>query len=240
MTARAPTSTPSSSALPAPTNASSSTMTGRAPGGSSTPPIVTPAARWTRDPIWAHDPTRTWESTIVSGPTQAPTFRYEGGMTTTPSPRWTPRLTAVPPGTIRHGPPARSVRGGTAARSRKVRGPTVQSTEIRSAKRARIAAFTSGRTRQPSAAVGSGSAARRRPASRSSRTVLGSIASEELPRVVVPVVMRRPRAKPRAPRSGRRSPRRARAPGASRRWPPARVRRAAAAAPAPCRSRAGP
>ena len=42
MTAPRPTSTPSSSALPAPTNASSSTMTGRAPGGSRTPPMVTP------------------------------------------------------------------------------------------------------------------------------------------------------------------------------------------------------
>ena len=66
MTASRPTRTPSSSAQPAPTKASSSTMTGRAPGGSSTPPIVTPAARWTLAPICAHEPTSTCESTIVA------------------------------------------------------------------------------------------------------------------------------------------------------------------------------
>ncbi len=199
MTAPRPTSTPSSRALPAPTNASSSTMTGRAPGGSSTPPIVTPAPRWTRAPIWAHDPTSTCESTIVAAPTHAPMLTYDGGMITTSSPRCAPRRTAVPPGTIRHGPPARSSRGGTPARSRKVSGPAVQSIVVRSAKQARIAVLTSGRTRQPSGADGSGSAARRRPASRSARNVAGSIAvggslatSAGAGRESVSVVMRPP------------------------------------------------
>ena len=77
------------------------------------------------------------------GPTQAPTLTYDGGITTTSEPRNAPRRTAVPPGTIRHGPPPRSVRGGTAARSLKVNGPTVQSTVVRSAKQARIAVLTS-------------------------------------------------------------------------------------------------
>ena len=74
MTASRPMRTPSSSAQPAPANASSSTMTGRAPGGSSTPPMVTPAARWTRAPICAHEPTSTCESTIVASPIHAPTL----------------------------------------------------------------------------------------------------------------------------------------------------------------------
>ena len=131
--------------------------------------MVTPAARWTRAPIWAHDPTRTCESTIVPAPTQAPTLTYEGGITTTPSPRCAPRRTAVPPGTIRHGPPARSARGGIAARSRKVSGPAVQSTRgpVREAGEDR--GLDLGPDRQPSGAVGSGSAARTRPASRSAR-----------------------------------------------------------------------
>src|ERR671914_693409 len=61
--------TPSPRTLPSPTRApcvtmhrlpsraSSSTTTGTAFGGSSTPPIPTPPARWTRSPICAHDPT---------------------------------------------------------------------------------------------------------------------------------------------------------------------------------------
>ena len=87
MTAPAPTSTPSSSDVPAPTNAPSSTMTGLAPAGSSTPPIVTPADRCTRDPTCAHEPTSTCESIIVSSPIHAPTFTNDGGMITTPGPR---------------------------------------------------------------------------------------------------------------------------------------------------------
>ena len=59
-------------------NAPSSTMTGRAPGGSSTPPMPTPPARWTPAPIWAPEPTVAQVSTIVSGPTQAPMFTYDG------------------------------------------------------------------------------------------------------------------------------------------------------------------
>ena len=48
--------------------APSSTITGRAPGGSSTPPIPTPPARWTPAPIWAPEPTVAQVSTIVFGP----------------------------------------------------------------------------------------------------------------------------------------------------------------------------
>ena len=87
MTAPVLTSTPSRSAAWAPTKTSSSTITGRRPGGSRTPPIWTPAERWTRAPIWAHEPTRTCESTMVPSPTQAPTLTYEGGMIVTPGAR---------------------------------------------------------------------------------------------------------------------------------------------------------
>ena len=66
--------------------------------------MTTPAARWTSEPIWAHEPTRTWLSTIVRSPIQAPMFTYDGGITTTPAPRWAPARMLVPPGTIRHGP----------------------------------------------------------------------------------------------------------------------------------------
>src|SRR6185503_15680764 len=165
ITAPRETNTPSSNRDPAPTNASSSTITGRAPAGSRTPPIVTPAARWTRAPIWAHDPTSTCESTIVPAPTHAPTLTYDGGITTTPGSRWAPLRIAVPPGTIRRSGPG-SI-GGKAARSRKASGPASHAVDVRSANAARIAAFTSGLTRQPSGAVGSGSAARSRPAVRS-------------------------------------------------------------------------
>ena len=46
-------------------NASSSTTTGTAFAGSSTPPMPTPPARCTFLPIWAHDPTVAQVSTIV-------------------------------------------------------------------------------------------------------------------------------------------------------------------------------
>ena len=48
-----------------PTNASSSTTTGTAFGGSSTPPMPTPPERWTFLPIWAAEPTVAQVSTIV-------------------------------------------------------------------------------------------------------------------------------------------------------------------------------
>src|ERR1700760_2499639 len=72
-----------------PRNAPSSTITGRAPGGSSTPPIPTPPARWTFAPICAPDPTVAHVSTIVPDPTQAPMFTYDG-MSTTPGERYAP------------------------------------------------------------------------------------------------------------------------------------------------------
>ena len=84
MTAPRLTSTPSSSAAWAPTKTSSSTMTGRRPAAPARRRSGPPAERWTRDPIWAHEPTRTCESTIVPSPTQAPTLMYEGGMIVTP------------------------------------------------------------------------------------------------------------------------------------------------------------
>ena len=120
--------------MPAPTNASSSTITGRAPAGSSTPPIVTPAARWTRSPICAHDPTRTCESTIVPAPTHAPTLTYDGGITTTPGAEVGAGPDRRPAGHDPRGP-ARDRSGGSAARSWNANGPTVH--ESRSSGRAK-------------------------------------------------------------------------------------------------------
>ena len=74
MTAPAPTRTPSTITAREPTNAPSSTITGAACGGSSTPPIPTPPARCTSAPIWAQEPTVAQVSTIVRGPTHAPMF----------------------------------------------------------------------------------------------------------------------------------------------------------------------
>ena len=74
----APSTAPSSISTPSvtmqrePMNAPSSTMTGRAPGGSSTPPMPTPPARWTSRPICAPLPTVAQVSTIVPEPTRAP------------------------------------------------------------------------------------------------------------------------------------------------------------------------
>ena len=98
-TAPAPTRTPSVTMQRDPMNAPSSTITGAAWGGSSTPPIPTPPARWTSAPIWAHEPTVAHVSTIVRGPTQAPMFTYPG-ISTTPSARYAP-CRATPGGTTR-------------------------------------------------------------------------------------------------------------------------------------------
>ena len=57
-----------------PMKASSSTTTGTAFGGSSTPPMPTPPERCTRSPIWAQEPTVAQVSTMVPAPTQAPMF----------------------------------------------------------------------------------------------------------------------------------------------------------------------
>ena len=51
-----------------PIRQSSSTITGAACGGSSTPPMPTPPERCTLAPIWAHDPTVAQVSTIVLAP----------------------------------------------------------------------------------------------------------------------------------------------------------------------------
>ena len=60
--------TPSTTIAREPMNASSSTITGRALTGSSTPPMPAPPARWTFAPICAHEPTVAHVSTIVPGP----------------------------------------------------------------------------------------------------------------------------------------------------------------------------
>ncbi len=73
-TAPASTTTPSTRMQRLPMKAPSSTITGRAAGGSSTPPMPTPPLRWTSRPIWAQDPTVAQVSTIVPAPTQAPMF----------------------------------------------------------------------------------------------------------------------------------------------------------------------
>ena len=83
---------------------SSPIMTGAACGGSSTPPIPTPPERWTRSPICAHEPTVAQVSTIVSAPTRAPMFTYDG-IITTPGARWAPQR-AEAPGTTRTPAPA--------------------------------------------------------------------------------------------------------------------------------------
>src|SRR6516165_5725515 len=53
-TASSSTTTPSTTMARLPMNAPSSTMTGRAAGGSSTPPSPTPPERWTPFPTCAH------------------------------------------------------------------------------------------------------------------------------------------------------------------------------------------
>src|SRR5512140_649672 len=73
-TAPASTTTPSTTIEREPRNAPSSTITGWACGGSSTPPIPTPPDRCTPLPICAHEPTVAHVSTIVPPPTHAPTF----------------------------------------------------------------------------------------------------------------------------------------------------------------------
>src|SRR3990170_5091292 len=85
-TARSPTTTPSTTMQREPTKAPSSTITGFACTGSSTPPMPTPPDRWTSAPICAHEPTVAHVSTIVRGPTQAPMLTNPG-MRTTPSER---------------------------------------------------------------------------------------------------------------------------------------------------------
>ena len=55
-TASLPTCTPSTTMQREPMNAPSSTITGAACSGSSTPPMPTPPLKWTSAPIWAHEP----------------------------------------------------------------------------------------------------------------------------------------------------------------------------------------
>src|SRR6478736_3067819 len=119
-TAPAPTRTPSVRIAREPMNAPSSTITGRAPGGSSTPPMPTPPARCTSAPICAPEPTVAQVSTIVFGPTQAPMFTYDG-INTTPGERYAP-YRAVAGGTTRT--PSASYPDFSGILSRYSNGPT--------------------------------------------------------------------------------------------------------------------
>ena len=89
MTVLAPRTASSSISVPSttmhrlPMKQPSSMMFGRAPGGSSTPPIPTPPARWTFSPTCAQEPTVAQVSTIVPVPTRAPMFT-KPGITTAP------------------------------------------------------------------------------------------------------------------------------------------------------------
>src|SRR5579859_911655 len=78
---------------------SSSTTTGTAFGGSSTPPIPTPPDRCTFLPIWAHEPTVAQVSTIVPESTYAPMLVNEG-ISTVPGAMYAPQR-AIAPGTTR-------------------------------------------------------------------------------------------------------------------------------------------
>src|SRR5205085_7329302 len=100
-TARSRTIVPSYTPQPPPTSTSSSTITGSAPTGSSTPPTWTAAERCTRFPICAHEPTSAWLSIIVPSSTYAPALTYIGGIHTTPGARYAPSRTDDPPGTMR-------------------------------------------------------------------------------------------------------------------------------------------
>src|SRR2546427_1377631 len=100
-TARRPTIVPSYTPQLPPTSTSSSTITGSAPTGSSTPPTWAAAERCTRFPTWAHEPTSTWLSIMVPSSTYAPTFTYIGGMHTTPGATYAPSRMLEPPGTMR-------------------------------------------------------------------------------------------------------------------------------------------
>src|SRR3954463_5403471 len=88
-TASRPMPTPSTTRQREPRNAPSSTITGRAPGGSSTPPIPTPPAGGPSAPICAPEPAVAQVSTIVFGPTHAPMFTYDG-ISTTPGDKYAP------------------------------------------------------------------------------------------------------------------------------------------------------
>src|SRR2546426_312717 len=73
-TASSSTRTPSTTMHRLPMNAPSSMITGRAPGGSRTPPSPTPPERCTPRPTWAQEPTVAQVSTMLPAPTRAPMF----------------------------------------------------------------------------------------------------------------------------------------------------------------------
>ena len=88
-TASSSMSVPSTTMQRLPMKQPSSMMLGRAPGGSSTPPIPTPPARCTFSPTWAQEPTVAQVSTIVPAPTRAPMLTKHG-MSTAPAATWLP------------------------------------------------------------------------------------------------------------------------------------------------------
>src|SRR6266850_1464008 len=154
-----------------PTITSSSTITGTAPTGSSTPPICAAALRCTFLPICAHEPTSACESTSVPSPTYAPTLMYIGGMQMTPGARYAPSRMADPPGTTRT-PLAGSIRFiGSVSLSKKDQRPFATPMSTTSPKRnpSRMPCFTQTLTRQPVGDDASGSAERTVPSESSSR-----------------------------------------------------------------------
>ncbi len=88
-TASSSTRTPSTRMQRLPMNAPSSMMFGRAPGGSSTPPMPTPPARCTLAPTCAHEPTVAQVSTMEPAPTRAPMLT-KPGITTAPGATYEP------------------------------------------------------------------------------------------------------------------------------------------------------
>ena len=184
-----------------------------------------------------------------AGPIQAPTLTYDGGITTTPSPRNAPRRTAVPPGTIRHGPPARSVRGGTDARSRNVSGPTRPVDRGAVGKAGEDGGLDLGSdapaVRCVRIRLGGPDPARFQVLEDRRRIVAGVAArgdpaSAADPADAIGAVMPRPRAIPFGPRSGHRRSRAGQGRAGSRPSPPDRRGRAAGAGRGPRRTRAGP
>src|SRR3954462_9887270 len=157
-TASRPTRTPSTTMHREPTNAPSSTITGLAWRGSSTPPIPTPPERWTSVPICAHEPPVAHVSTIVPEPTHAPTLTYDG-MSTTPGAMYAP-WRAVAGGTTRTPFSAQPVLSGIL--SWYSYGPTSIVSIPRVRNESRIAFFAHSLTCQPSPA---GAATRISPSS---------------------------------------------------------------------------
>src|SRR5262249_10689692 len=154
-----------------PTSTSSSTITGSAPTGSSTPPIWLAAEMWQCAPICAQLPISACESTMVPSPTYAPTLMYIGGMQVTFWPRYAPSRTLDPPGTMRMFFSGPNCCTGYVLLSRKLSVATDISTFAPMRNPSRMPFFTHALTFQPVELAGSGSAARISPRLRASRNL---------------------------------------------------------------------